>query len=341
MLLDWLTAHLPVEHLTDEGREQALLLGDRIARYCPKTGDVRYETMAWDSIRSDSHQISVKCNGSTLSIMGSPARVCGDGDAVFGSGASAKLSIGGCVDAMRVFVQQQTGIYLNPDLNLWGVSRLDITGNLLMGSETEVFDALQVLRNCNGGRYRVSQQSGDTTYWNQKSKLRSGKAYGKGQHLAYLMKQKNHTGRVYTPEEIELATRLLRLELKLAREFFYRNNWRDLTPDLLVAEWQDYFFRMIGDADMTNDNDLKARVMAVAKTEGQGKAAYGCWLLIQSQGWERAKESFSKTSWYRHLEYLRAAGLGDADLSAGHVVQLRRRVFDAQLVTSWQQLKAA
>lgn len=341
MLIDWVTARIPLENLTDEGRDKALLLGDRIQRFCPRTGQVKYESMAWDSIRSDSHQVNVKASGSGVTIMGSPARVCGDGCAVFGSGASSMLSIGGCVDAMRLFVQQHTGIELPADLSLWQVTRIDITGNLRLASHAEVLDALRILRDCEGGRYRVSQQAGDTVYWSHKSTLRSAKAYAKGAHLAYLNKLKTYTGRPYTLEEIDAANHLLRLELKLGHEFFRRENWRHLTPANLKAQWQNYFSRMIGDATMTNDNDLKARVMAVAKTEGQGKAAYGCWLMIHSQGWERARDSFSKPSWYRHLKYLRAAGLGDADISAGQVVQLRRRVFDAQLVTSWQQLKAA
>lgn len=342
MLIDWVTARIPLEELSEESRVSALNLGDRISRYCPKSGEVRYETTAWESIRSDSHQISCKVGPSGFSIMGSPARVTGDGCAVFGSGASARLDLPGCVDAMRLFVQSMTGIELTPDISKWLVTRVDVTGNLLLGSLQEVRDALRILRDCEGGRYRVSNQAGDTVYWSHKSKLRSGKAYAKGPHLDYLTnKCRQYTGRDYSPDDIELAERLLRLELKLGREFFARNDWRDMGRHDLVEQWNDYFSRMIGSAEMTTDTDLKQRILTVAPTPGRGKAAYGCWLLIQSEGWERARESFTEATWYRHLKVLRAAGLGDADLSAGVVVPLRRRVFESQPVHSWEQLRAA
>ncbi len=341
MLIDWVTARVPLLDLDVDSLDLAMMIGDRIARYCPKTGDTRYETMAWDSIRSDSHQISVRVGSTDLWIQGSPARVCGDGCAVFGSGASARLDVAACVDAMRLFVQSQTGIKLPSDISAWKVSRVDVTGNLLLDSPTEVKDALKILRDCEGGRYRVSQQAGDTVYWSHKSKLRSGKAYAKGPHLTHLMKSRTYEGIEYTPEDINLASRLLRLELKLGREFWARHDWKSFTASDLATEWNDYFARMIGGCEMKTDADLKTRIMAVAPSEGRGKAAYGCWLLIQSEGWERAQESFGRSSWYNHLKVLRAAGLGDADLSAGQVVPLRRRVFEAQLCQSWTQLRAA
>ncbi len=356
MLLDWITARISLDHLTDEGRAEARLLSDRIARYCPRTGEVRFESSAWDSIRSDSHQITLRVTGSEFWIQGSPARVTGDGCAVFGSGASARLSIAGCLDAMRLFVQQQTGILLPADVALWTVSRVDVTGNLLLGSQAEVLEGLRVLRNCEGGRYRVSQQAGDTVYWSHKSKLRSGKAYAKGAHIEYMQKQKIYSGRVYTIEEMIAAQSLLRLELKLGREFFQRQNWRTLTAEMLTEEWRSYFERMVGACEMTNDNDLKEKIISAAcavqigtdregnaiyGTDTRGKAAYGCWLLIQSEGWERARESFTKTTWYRHLQILRKAGLGDADISAGVVVPLRRKILEAREVSSWSQILRA
>lgn len=341
MLIDWVTCRVPLSELSAESMALAAFIGDRIARYCPKTGETRYETFAWDSIRSDSHQISVRVGSTDLWIQGSPARVCGDGCAVFGSGAAARLSIAACLDSMRLFVQTQTNILLPADMSLWKVSRVDVTGSLLLASQAEVRDGLKILRDCEGGRYRVSQQAGDTVYWSHKSKLRSGKAYAKGPHLQYLMKSRHYDGVQYTEHDIDLASRLLRLELKLGREFFARNTWTNLTPELLAEQWHDYFARMIGGCEMTDDSDVKTRIYQHAPTEGQAKAAYGCWLLIQSEKWERARESFSKTSWYRHLKILHAAGLADADLSAGTVVPLRRRVFEAQLCNSWAELRSA
>ncbi|MDF1693292.1 MAG: phage/plasmid replication protein, II/X family [Zhongshania sp.] len=340
MLIDWVTSRISLEDCSESVRAAAVQLGDRVVRYCPITGEVRYEVQAWDSIRSDSHQISVRCT-SDLWIQGSPARIMGDGCAVFGSGASRALDLMGCVTRMIAFVTDYLGAGALPDPSLFRVSRVDVTSNLLLGSHQEVLQGLQILRNCEGGRYRISQQRGETCYWNHGSKLRSGKAYSKGPHLIEMMKKPDYTGRQYSPLEIQAAMPLLRLELSLKREFFLRNDWRELTPADLNREWCEYFERMIGGADMVNESDLKTKILKVAPTDGQGKAAYGCWAMIQSQGWEKARDCYTKTTWYRNLKILRSAGLGDADISAGKVVALRQRIIEAQQVSDWSQLVAA
>lgn len=339
MLIDWVTARIPLDRLTPEARTAALELGDRVCCYCPKTGLVRYETHRWESVRSDSHQISVRA-GTDLWLQGSPARIIGNGCAVFGSGPSAALDLIGCVQRMAAFVGSQLGVSLPPVTDAWLVSRVDITGNLALDSLAEVRTALAVLRDVEGGRYRVSQQAGDTVYWSHRSKLRSGKAYAKGPHLRYLMKNPKYDGHQYDAGDIALADNLLRLELKLGREWFARNPWKTATPAALTAEWNNYFLRMIGGVEVDTDNDLQERIIAAADTEGQGRAAFGCWVMIQNEGWERAREFFSKTTWYRNLKILRAAGLGDADISAGKVVPLRRRVMEARLITDWSQIAA-
>lgn len=341
MLLDWVSFRVSLDHFSDVQRQHLRCLTDRIMRFCPRTGEIRYETCSWDTIRSDSHQLSFQVGSCDLRIQGSPARVIGDGDAVFSSGASAQLDLWGCVKAMSRTASKILEVILPTDANAYTVTRVDVTGNLLLPGLLAVRDALRVLRDCEGGRYRVSQQAGDTVYWSHKSRHRSGKAYAKGPHLAYLMNHKNYDGRRYSEQEIEQAKSLLRLELKLGRAFFEKHFWRDMTPERLKEQWNDYFLRMIGDTDMRNDRDIQQRVMAAAETEGRGKAAYVCWLLIRSQGWEVARESFNKATWYRHLKVLRAAGLGDADISAGKVVPLRRRIIEAQIVSSWADLNKA
>lgn len=339
MLIDWVTARVPVLDMDPDSMARLLALNDRVMRIDPATGEIRWQTAAWDSVRSDSHQIAVRCM-SEFWMQGSPARVLGDGCSVFGSGPSAALDLLGCVDAMRQFVSRRVGVIL-PSADQWIVSRVDVTGNLLLDSLEDVRQALAILRECEGGRYRVSQQAGDTVYWSHRSKLRSGKAYAKGPHLRYLGKQRTYTGRTYTDADTALASRLLRLELKLGREWFQRREWKQVDAKVLCAEWEGYFNRMIGGAEMKSDGDLRERIEAAAKTKGQGKAAYGCWLLIQSEGWERARAATARTTWYRNLEVLRAAGLGDADISSGRVVPLRRKVIEARMVRSWDELRAA
>ena len=265
----------------------------------------------------------------------------GDGDAVFGSGASAALDLRGCLERMIQFVNAALPIKLPALMPLWKVTRIDVTQNLLLGSLTEVKDALSILRNCEGGRYRVSQQAGDTVYWSHRSSLRSGKAYAKGPHLAYCNKEEK--GRPYRPEYVTAADRLLRLELSLKNEYFRRvdqddRDWYGLTPEDLRAEWERYFLRMIGDTEMTNDNAVYKRLHEVAETEGRARAAYACWLLIQKEGWERAKAFHATSTWTRHMRVLRDAGLSDADISAGQVVPLRRRILEATPVNTWDDL---
>ena len=345
MLIDWLTARVEYQHLDRETVKKLNTIGDRVVRYCPLSGDVRYETSAWDSVRSDSHQIACRAGSDAFWIQGSPARVIGDGDAVFSAGASSALDLVGCLHRIVQFVADQTATLLPIDPACWIVTRVDVTENMMLDSLPEVLAALEVLRSCNGGRYRVSQTAGDTVYWSNRSRLRSGKAYAKGPHLQYLMKKNRHySGREYTPSELLAAEKILRLELSLKSQYFRERldkQWHQLTASDLKSEWNDYFLRMIGEAEIMNDDDLKTRIFQVASTEGRARAAYGCWLHIQHEGWERARECYPRSSWYKMLKILRSAGLSDSDLSAGRVVELRRKVLEARTVNDWQTLLAA
>jgi II/X family phage/plasmid replication protein len=355
VLIDWITAYVSLETIGQEHWAQLRLLTERVMRFKPSETShdsddcyflidrdtVVYETAAWESVRSDSHQIAFRVGSDALWIQGSPARVCGSGDAVFGEGAAAALDLSGCVHRMAAFVSQKLAIPLFFDDKDWHVTRIDVTGNLLLDSLDDVREALRILRNCEGGRYRVSQQAGDTVYWSQLSRLRSGKAYAKGPHIRHQLKQDKYTGRMYTLDEQTLLDRLLRLELKLGAQWIRERAgvpWFRLTKQDLIDEWESYFSRMIGAADMHTNDDVKERIMAAAKTEGQGKAAYLCFLFIQEHGWERAKSEFPHNTWYRHMRVIRDAGLGDADIAAGKVVPLRRRIIECQNVESWHHL---
>lgn len=341
MLIDWLTAYLPFDRIPESARADLRLMGDRIMRFCPKTGVMHWETSAWDSIRSDSHQISFRVGSDALWIQGSPARVCGDGCSVFGSGASVELDLAGCLDRMRLFVQSQINLTLDSNPAHWTVTRIDVTGNLLLDSLSDVRCALRTLRECEGGRYRVSQQAGDTVYWSHKSRLRSGKAYAKGPHIEYMMKKKDYSGRIYTQDEQILANRLLRLELKISSQYLrerINKPWHQITPTELIHEWQSYFFRMVGDSTMTDESSLYNRLILASKTEGQAKSAYSLYLLIKTNGWQKAREITSKPTWYRNLKVLHAAGLGDADIAVGNIVSFRRKILESQEVHSWQYL---
>lgn len=340
MLIDWITARVPLALFSPEDLIRLRASGDRIQRYNLATGDVTWETQAWDSIRSDSHHLSFRVGSDVLWVQGSPARVIGDGDAVFGSGAAAALDLPGCMARMGAVLCAKLMLPC-PPLRCWQVSRIDVTGNLLLAELASVRVALRLLRDCEGGRYRVSQQAGDTVYWSQRSRLRAGKAYAKGPHLAYLMRKSDYDGRAYTESEISLAGSLLRLELRLGSQLLRERlskPWHELTSTELTDYWHQYFSRMLGNIDIT-DMNIAERIKAVAPTPGQAKAALMTWALIQAEGWEKARDLQSRPTWYRNLKLLRAAGLGDADLASGRVVALRRPLLHAQQVNSWEELR--
>lgn len=344
MLIDWVTAYLPMSYIDENHWEQLRLLTDRVMRYCPRTGEQVWETSAWESIRSDSHQIAFRVGSDSIWIQGSPARIIGSGDAVFGEGVSNTLDLPGCLDRMRQYISGQINVPLTANFKHWTITRIDITGNLLLDTLADVRIALRTLRECEGGRYRVSQQAGDTVYWSHKSRLKSGKAYAKGPHINYQMSKPGYTGRIYTAKEKSLIDRLLRLELKLGSQYLRERidkPWYEITPNDLKNEWSNYFEKMIGSAEMKTDDDVKEQCLKAAKTPSQGNAAYLCFLAIQQKGWQFAKEHYTKPTWYRHLKVLHAAGLGDCDISAGKVVQLRRKVIECQMIHSFDDLLIA
>ena len=60
---------------------------------------------------------------------------------------------------MVAFASTHLGIWLPDHPEVWIVSRADITQNIMLDSLSDVRVALRYLRECEGGRYRVSQQA--------------------------------------------------------------------------------------------------------------------------------------------------------------------------------------
>lgn len=337
MLIDWVTAKLHLSNINSDLHHYLSGLGDRIVRFCPFTGETRYELTAWDSIRSDSHSLAYKVSGEHLYLQGSPARVEADGDSVFGGRFTSALDLQNSLQLMiNKFCSHFTIIL--PVAKHWKISRVDVTNNLYLPSLSDVRSALTMLRDCEGGRYRVSAQAGDSVYWSKTSALRKGKAYAKGPHLGYLMNKKGYDGYQYSDQQIEQAGHLLRLELTLGSQFWReRADFKTADANFLREQWESYFGRMLGAETVKTDN-LLSELEKVAKTKGQAKATYAFFLLLNSVGWEIAKEMTSKSTFYHHLKNLRAAGLGDMDISKGRIVEFRRPLVLAEEVTSWHQL---
>lgn len=340
MMLDWVTGRVSS---ADLGIETFLALRDRVdrlQRFNPQTGNVVWETSAWDSVRSDSHQVAFKLGSDDLWLQGSPARCEGDGCNVFGGPVCQSLDHVAALQLMINMVSDEWMLPL-PDAKLWKITRVDVTENYHLGALSNVRIALGVLRGVEGGRYRVSAKAGDTVYWNSKSTVASGKAYAKGPELENQVRKGKHD---YSPQQLQAAGGLLRLELRLARHFFRDNPV--VTPDLLRARHTAYFSRMVGAEmpkteysvrglllDLVNDSDSGV-------TEGQAKAVFATWCMLQSQGWEWCKEHLPPRTYYRHTKILRMIGLADADISAGKVVSLRRESLSLTPCLSWHSIAA-
>jgi II/X family phage/plasmid replication protein len=341
MLIDWITAKLDEKHLSENAIRALRARADRIIRISAETGEQVYETQAWDSIRSDSHSITIRMSADCLFICGSPARILGDGDAVFSTGVCSKLELRGCIDAMIKFVSIQTAVFLPPS-NSWKITRIDVTDNLKLDSQAQVIEALDILNRTDGGRYKVSNKAGNSIYWGSKSRRYKGKAYAKGEHLVYLMNLKGYDGKRYSEEEIEAAKKLLRLELTIGAQTMRElSHWSDLTPMDLANEHQRYFGRMIGDSNMTSVSKLQDKLLQICPTAGQAKSAFMLFTYIRAHGLKKAKADTSSSTFYRNQRYLKMAGLADSDISTGEIVNLRRRVLECSSVNSWSDLMAA
>ncbi len=344
MLIDWITATLHFRNLSDETLDRLRGLGGRIIKV-DSEGRLEWETSAWESVRSDSHQVAFQVGATEIRIQGSPARIVGDGCTVFGAGPSAALDLVGCVDRMRAFVGDVIGVPLTVPSKGWQVTRVDVTENLVLDSLESVREALKVLRGVDQGRLKVSQQAGDTVYWSHRSRYKSGKAYAKGPHLRYLLRRKTYTGRDYSESELQAAEKLLRFELSLKRDYWRKQcevEWYQMSPDDLKQEWQNYFGNMLDGQELPEDGILE-RLQEVAPTDGQARSAYGMWLLIQAEGWEKARNATTKSTWYRNIKLLHKIGLNDVALSTGNVILFKRRnvpVMELETVDNWGQLLA-
>ncbi len=351
MLIDWLSLKLSRDKLPEwPGWDLLAGHGDRVCRVCARTGDVRWTVAAWDSVRSDSHQVAVQATEHFLRIQGSPGRVVGHGDAVFGFG-SATRDVSHCADQMIAFVVRILGLPSAPPLYLFTCSRIDITCNYDLGSVANVRVALAELRSIEGGRYRVSQVSGDTVYWSKSSKRKSGKAYSKGPHLHYLMREPKYSGYRYSESDLLSSERLLRLELRLGSKYFYdlrsqRVNWFELKWDHWIAEFDAYFGRMIGDAEVLDMTSLIDRLLQLPDPRRPGalmskalaNSVYRTWSSITTLGWQATREVMPTNTWYTHVRLLKAVGFSDGDISAGKVISFRKRVI-MNPVSSWSELR--
>lgn len=333
-VLDWLTLKVCGTKLPEATIVALRGRSGRIVKISPD-GAIEWETVAREAIRSDSHQITVAMGGE-LTICGSPARVMQQNN-VFGSGDPVE-----CGRAVLDFVRTHCNVEL-PALEAFRCTRMDVTCNYDLGALSHVREALMSLRHAEGGRYQL-RTSAESVYWSVRSQLRSGKAYAKGPHLAFQQKKDQSA---ITDEEIEAASRLLRLELSLKSQWWRERAtkaWHDYSAGELEQIHEQYFAPLIGGAEVVEVDTIREQVINAAEslgyTEGRGRAAYLYWLTIQQVGFETARAEIGSRTHYRHVRVLREAGLSFSDFQARRVIPLRRRpLVLAQPVRSWDELR--
>lgn len=340
-MLDWMTLRLDASLLPENIRQ---VLKENTARILKidKDGNLEWESAARESISSDSHQITIKF-GSTLEIMGSPARVI-RGNNVFGS-----LSIRRCFKDMVLFVQRHFGIMFPLKIEQWKCTRIDITRNYAMGDYQSVLQAIDALKMVNVGRQKATHY--DTTImWGKGSSLHNGKAYAKGPDLKRNVNKKKA---FCTEEELEKAYQLLRLEYSLRRHMIERYfdtglKWYDYSEAFLIELHDRYFSQFISEievVDMDNVLELLLKNVGDGKnqvpTERQAHNAYDCYMRCKTMGKQVAKGTYRSTrTWFHHLKNLKNSGIYEVDLQPNNVVPLKRRqIVLSEPVSCWDDIK--
>lgn len=336
-MIDWLTLKIDLGYLPEAIVRHLQSMNSMIFKVNALTGDVDWQTYAWDSVQSDSHQVCFRVGGE-FHVQGSPARI-GLPNNAFGS-----LDIRYCATKMIRFAEQQLGIQALPDLSLWTCSRIDVTRNYVMQSGAEAKQALAYLKQCPEGRQRHSFESFGF-YIGKGSSLHKGKIYLKGQDA----RRNQRSGRAeYTEQQLHKADRLLRAEYTIARHMIRRLReandleWYELTHEHLLQLHEEYFREYLSEIEVTDMSNVLERLIAVAPTEGRARAAYDCYTRIRLMGYEQAKMTYPPSTFYKHTHYLREAGFKRADLQAINVTPLRKRAIEVNApVRHWDDIKAA
>lgn len=335
MLIDWISMRYPVVTSDD------VALRDSLRRSCNLVTEINEETgeviAVWykqskddESIRSDSHRVTLRVSPSTIYIKGSPARVM-NGNNVFGS-----ADLRQCANAMLRKVSETKEVIL-PHLDRWILTRVDVTQNYDCGSN--VGTALESLAEAKDGHLKVKNQK-ETIYWNSGSDFWQAKAYAKGPHVVKEAK----AGRQHlTDEQLELAQRLLRFEVQLCSKILRRQglDFKTLTFPVMRELFMKLAAKIVPtSSQITNDVTL---LDALRKAYGirRARTLQATWALIQQGGEAYAAQMMSRPTFFRHKADLKAVGMSSADFSARKVVAFRPRQIVVRPVDAWHELKAA
>lgn len=344
-LIDWLTLRIALGGALGEALTDRIRSCLNVVHCISHTGEMLWQKYALDvdALRSDTPGLvwMLQSDGKQdfLVIGASPASL------QFGLNVFGSCDIKACATVLIRHAAKSLHAVL-PGYTSWQCRRVDITGNFALPGVSEVKQCLRQLCLADGGRRKASNASGgDSVYWNAKSDLTKGKAYHKGPQLAHLVKK----GVLEVePALLSLADRILRLEHTRGARWFRRlaesgRAWFDLSVSDLEALFVEFFGRVVDGVevrDMDRHELLRLIETANATTPGRALAAYHLYVSIRTYGFEVMKESTPPRSWYRHLKMLRQAGISDADLQQGNVLQFKPvRIVLAQPVQSWDDLR--
>lgn len=348
LLIDWLTLRIPLNEKLGPAIHERVLSCLGQVQCWSADGVLMWQKNALDvdKLRSDTPGLcwQVQSDGKQqyLVIGGSPASV-EHGLNVFGS-----LDIRSGANALLRLARRILRAVL-PPLEQWDCRRIDITGNYLLPDPESVKQALRMLLVSDGSRRKASSAKGggDTVSWNPTSDLASGKAYHKGPQLRYLVKEDKVKA---SEEQLAAADRLLRLEHKKGSRWFRRFEqkggcWYRLTAWELWQEFRGFFGRLVEGVEVREMN-RQAMVLQLIEangiTEGRAEAAFTTLRNIREDGFEVVKGYLPKATFYRHLKYLRAAGVTDADMHTAKILAFRPvKIVLAEPVGSWEQIRRA
>lgn len=361
LLIDWMTLRIQLEMLPPALQERMYDNRDVVA--CFKMGadgqptEIRWESkrLNFEELRSDSDglymtatYVKTQC---FLYIGASPASLAHACN-VFGS-----LDIIECAETLIGRARRSLGAFL-PAPQDWELCRLDITGNYALPDAAMVKTALRSLMGTDSARRKATSGKGcgDTVLWSPSSDVQMGKAYHKGPQLRHLVKKAQIA---LSDDLLQLADKLLRLELKLGSRFFrhmqerrtnkfHGRHWTTFQESELAGLHHD-FFQPLCDGVEVRDMGRLEIIERIATcndiTPGRARAAYHTLSEIRENGLDEVKASMPERTYYLHRKYLKGAGFTDADLSKflpGNVVQFRPvRIVVASPVASWEELRRA
>jgi len=221
-----------------------------------------------------------------------------------------------------------------------------VTANYALPDTVAVDFALHQLMRCDGSRRKASAVKGNTVYWAPTSQLRRGKAYNKGRHL----RMKVRKGAQIPAELLDLADRLLRLELTIGGRYFRDlertgASWLNIGQRELEQEHLQFFGQLNAVCEVENmeRDDIIQTIMGVnGISESRARSAFRMYADIRRHGSETVQAETPKSTFYRNYGYLKAAGFTDAHIKTAHEIPFQRvRLVIASPVSSWESIRLA